>query len=83
MQQKAVLLQDDETIEMLNRIIRVPGHVREAVLKKFLQQCNELHAVAFFQWRLDCHTSIKYNEHEIKALIANRVMHLYLYMNSL
>ena len=83
MQQKAVLLQDDETIEMLNKIIRVPGRVREAVLKKFLQKCNELHAVAFFQWRLNCYTSIKYNEHEIKALIANRVMHLYLYMNSL
>ena len=83
MQHKAVLLQDDDTIAMLNKIIRVPSHIREAVLKKFLQKCNELHAIAFFQWRLNCYTSIKYDEHEIKALISNRVKHLYLNMNSL
>ena len=83
LQHKAVLLQDEDTVEMLNQIIRVPNHIREAMLKKFLQKCNELHAIAFFQWRLNCYTSIKYNEQDIKALIQNRIQHLYLNMNSL
>jgi hypothetical protein len=49
--QKAHLLNDSPTKELLDGIVRVPKRTRQLVLRLYLQKCQELHSVAFLQWR--------------------------------
>ena len=53
----------------------VPREVKWEVLRKFVDKCCVLHAVAFFQWRMKFPSSIRHDEAEIIEIIEGRINH--------
>jgi len=43
---------DKKVIKLIDRIVKIPEKIKRCVLKYYLTKCFQLHAVAFFQWRL-------------------------------
>jgi hypothetical protein len=43
--------EDSKVEELISHIEDVPDEVREYLLKSYIKQCHQLHAIAFFQWR--------------------------------
>lgn len=41
-----------QVLAFANSVARISREVKEHVLKKYCERCNEKHTLAFFQWRL-------------------------------
>ena len=74
---RAKLAGDSATSEIIANIVKVPKSVQESVLLEFLKKCQELHAVAFFQWRYRYPNQQNYNEELIVELLNQRIKLLY------
>ena len=49
---KTIKAKDIEASNFCVKINKVPKAVKMACLKYFVDKCNYMHALAFFQWRL-------------------------------
>ena len=45
---RAIELNDSATKELLNKIVMIPEHIKEAVFAKYIDRCILLGAIAFF-----------------------------------
>ena len=55
----------------------VPKHIRNAVLSHFLKKCIEVHAIAFFQWRLIFPNEVRFDRELIEEIIGERLDYQY------
>ena len=49
---KASKLHDSSMLKLVKSFLKIPKNIKTAVLREFLTKCENLHKVAFFQWRL-------------------------------
>jgi hypothetical protein len=55
---------------------KVPKKIRDAMLKRYIDQCKGVYNIAFMQWRLFYPTKCEYaDEEELKEIIMGRVEH--------
>ena len=62
--------------EVLRHICLIPEAVKRAILHKFLQQCDKLYSVAFFQWRLLFPGELKFDKEALEnniTLLKNKI----------
>ena len=52
LQLKATELNDKKCNELCRQILLVPEVVKQEVLTQWVKGCRDLHAIAFFQWRI-------------------------------
>ena len=53
----------------------MPKEVKWEILKKFVDKCCVLHAVAFFQWRIKYPSEIKHDIEELNEIVMGRINH--------
>lgn len=51
----------------------IPKEVQFEALRVWVKGCRELHAIAFFQWRLMFPNNLMHNPSEIEELIQKRM----------
>jgi len=51
----------------------VPNEVKEAVCKYYIDQCIQLGAIAFLQWRLTYPSRLNFKQHELVEIILGRI----------
>lgn len=71
-----------KNIQMLafaNSVARISREVKEYLLKKYCERCNEKHTLAFFQWRLKYRSNVCHKEaleeclYKVQTLILGRI----------
>ena len=51
----------------------IPKEIRNAILIKYLQKCIEVHAIAFFQWRLIFPNKVRFEKDLLLEIIEERL----------
>ena len=51
----------------------MPDEVKEAVCKYYINQCIQLGAIAFLQWRLSFPSTLNFKQHELEEIILGRI----------
>ena len=72
-QMRASQLKDKVTTEQIKKIIMIPKEIRNAILIKYLQKCIEVHAIAFFQWRLIFPNKVRFEKDLLLEIIEERL----------
>lgn len=73
MQMKASATKDAEANKLLTQLVLVPREVKWDVLRKYVDKCCVLHAVAFFQWRIKYPSEIKHDIEELNEIVEGRI----------
>ena len=66
---RAVELKDANCKKLCKELILVPPHIQRVVLREYVDRCQELHAIAFFQWRYLYPNKVRYRKKQIEELI--------------
>ena len=75
---RAKSLKDNKTKLLAEAIMKIPEHIRTAVLRHIVKKASELQAIAFFQWRLRAKANAPAEEIELlQEVIATRMRTLY------
>ena len=62
---KAGKLADKAMKFLIKRLLSISNETRNRVLKKWIQSCNSLNQIAFFQWREIYKSKFRYDRDEI------------------
>ena len=75
MQMKASATKDAEANKLLTQLVLVPREVKWDVLRKYVDKCCVLHAVAFFQWRIKYPSKVRHDIEELTEIVEGRISH--------
>ena len=73
LQVRATQLGDRQGNALARALILVPKKVRWTVLREYVDRCQELHAIAFLQWRLEYPNDVRHDPDELVELIEKRI----------
>ena len=58
------------------QVCRIRKYVVRYLLKKYLEKCQELHHIAFLQWRKKYPSDVRHHIEEIQSLLETRILNL-------
>ena len=81
LQLRATEFNDKECNELCKRLLLVPNEVQYEVLKQWVKGCRDLHAIAFFQWRINfphenrkrMHPRYQYDYERLSDIVEERI----------
>jgi len=68
---------DTKITEMITNINNVPKAIKMEALLKFVEQCQEYHAIAFFQWRYSFPSKYSNNDDTLKEITLEKMKRLW------
>jgi hypothetical protein len=77
----AIANKDEKLKKVLHAVAVVPSAVKDSVLEHWIIKCQQLHAIAFWQWRLKHPNTVRFNQEEVEALILRRINYFYESLN--
>lgn len=77
----AIAKKDEHLKKLLHEVAVVPTAVKDSLLEHWIIKCQQLHAIAFWQWRLKHPNKVRFNQEEVEALILRRINYFYESLN--
>ena len=69
---------DSYVKEILTQVARVQPEIKKALFQFYIKRCQELYAIAFFQWRYEFEETSKYeNKVELEKIIVKRMSNFF------
>ena len=78
---EAIAKSDEKLKKVLHDVVVVPSEVKDSLLGHWIIKCQQLHAIAFWQWRLKYPNPVRFDQEEVEGLILRRINYFYESLN--